>query len=261
MRDRPCLVSVSGARVSAGDATDRAPQSATFDRAARLSQIRQCYLFSNAADESLLPLVQASYIRKSSAKQEIFAVGDEADGLRIILSGEVRIWLADEEGRELTLAFLGNGDAFGEVALLDGLPRTANATTTRATECLFLSAAAVERAMETDPSLAKQLIFALCELMRRNLGTISGFAFAGLEARLAQLLTELAVDHADVTENRAVFSRKFSQTDLALLLGVSREAVNKRFKSFEQEGLVATKDARLVLPDMRALAERAAQSS
>lgn len=217
--------------------------------------LRQCYLFTEASEESLLPLAKATRVQSLFAKSDIFAVEDAADGLRIVVSGEVRIWLADSNGRELTLAFLSAGDAFGEVALLDGLPRTANATTTRATECLFLPTEAVERAIETDPSLAKHLIYSLCDLMRRNLGTISGFAFSGLDRRLAQLLCDLAVDHADIQNNKATFLRKFSQTDLALLLGVSREAVNKHLKTLENEGFIAFEGIYLVLTDMAALAE------
>lgn len=103
---------------------------------------------------------------------------------------------------------------------------------------------------------SRDLIYSLCELNRRNLETISSFAFSNLDIRLSKLLCELAVDHANIDGNRAVFSRKFSQTDLALLLGVTREAVNKRFKSLEQEGLVEVDKSVLVLPNFQELSAR-----
>ena len=93
--------------------------------------------------------------------------------------------------------------------------------------------------------------------MRRNLGTISGFAFEGLDARLAQMIYNLAFDHAELDGEKARFQRKFSQTDLAQLLGVTREAVNKRFKALEAEGLVLVEGGFMVVQDMQALAERA----
>ena len=201
--------------------------------------IRGCYLFDGVEPEGLSPLARASSFQDHGAGQSIFMAGDDADGLRVVLSGCVRIWIADEEGRELTLGFMEAGDPFGEIALLDGLPRTANATSLEASRCLFLPMAAMEAALAADPALARHLLLALCELLRRNLGTISGFAFAGLGARLARKLYELAMDHAEITGGTARFSRRFSQTELALLLGVTREAVNKRLKALEHDGLLS----------------------
>ena len=223
----------------------------------RIRAIRGCYLFAGAQDESLAPLARASHVESHGRDAVIFAAEDEADGLRVVLSGQVRIWIADTESRELTLAFMGPGDAFGEIALLDGLPRTANATALERTTCLVLPTAAMQAALDRDAALARHLVLSLCELLRRNLGTISGFAFAGLGARLAQKLHELALDHAEITGREARFSRHFSQTDLALLLGVTREAVNKRFKVLQHDGLVALDGGMLVIPDLPALAARA----
>lgn len=222
--------------------------------------LRSCFLFADASDESLAPIVQASRTETHGRGTPIFAAEDPADGLRIVLSGQVRIWMADTQGRELTLNFLGEGDAFGEIALLDGLPRTSHATAVEATSCLFVPKAAMERALAEDASFAQQLILSMCELMRRNLGTISGFAFEGLDARLAQMLYNLAFDHAELDGNTARFQRKFSQTDIAQLLGVTREAVNKRLKALESEGLVDVDSGTMVIRDMAALAARGEMS-
>lgn len=223
----------------------------------KISSIRRSFLFSGVQEASLRPLAEACSFEKLPRKSTVFTMDDAADGLRIIYSGEVRIWLADSEGRELTLALLGPGDAFGEIALLDGLTRSANAVAVRDIEFLFLPAKAVERALVTDARLARDLIYSLCELNRRNLETISSFAFSDLDNRLSKLLCDLAVDHASIEGNRAVFSRKFSQTDLALLLGVTREAINKRFKRLEQDGLVKVDKSILVLPNIQELSARA----
>lgn len=224
---------------------------------AKIRLIRLSHLFAGAQEDSLRPLADACYIERLPGKSTVFRIDDEADGLRIIHFGEVRIWLSDSEGRELTLALLGPGDAFGEIALLDGLMRSANAIAESNIECLVLPAKAVERCLGKDPALARDLIYSLCELNRRNLETISSFAFSDLDARLSKLLCDLAVDHASIDGQQAVFLRKFSQTDLALLLGVTREAINKRFKRLEQDGLVEVEKSRLVLPN---LPERSARA-
>lgn len=121
----------------------------------KINSIRRSYLFAGVPEDSLRPLADACSIEKRRRKSSIFTIDDTADGLRVIQSGEVRIWLADSEGRELTLALLGPGDAFGEIALLDGLTRSANAMVERDIECLFLPAKAVESALVNDPTLAR----------------------------------------------------------------------------------------------------------
>ena len=94
----------------------------------RSEAIRACHLFAEADEATLANLARRSWITRHAAGGAVFMAGDEADGLRVVLEGLVRIWIADDEGRELTLALLEPGEPFGEIALLDGLPRTANAT-------------------------------------------------------------------------------------------------------------------------------------
>ena len=223
----------------------------------KFDALRGCYLFSELDPESLRPLAQASSKSTYGRGKTIFQSEDEADGLRIILSGEVRIWIADSNGREFTLAFMGPGEPFGEIALLDGLMRTANATSVDKTECLFLPTSAVEKALAEDVGFARHLVFSLCETIRHNIATINGFAFVGLDARLARKLHDLALDHAEIDGPSARFARQFSQTDLAQLLGVSREAVNKQLRALKHDGLVVQEGGQLTITDLPGLAARA----
>ena len=183
--------------------------------------------------------------------------GDEPDWLRIVMDGQIRIWVSDSDGQELTLSFLGADDIFCEIALLDGLHRSAHATTLEKTNCLFLPAAALAHAMQEDTELTQRLIRTLCELLRRNLGTMTNFVFVGLEDRLVQVWAELAMDNAKMKNGAAYLNRKYSQADLALLLGASREAVSKRFKALQRDGLVAMEENFIFLPDRAAMTERA----
>lgn len=223
----------------------------------RAAILRKCHLFTALAPHSLAPLARACSIRVTESGAGIFAAGDAVDGLRVVISGQVRLWISDQEGRELTLVFAEPGDPFGEIALLDGLPRSASATATETTRCLFLPARAVEGALASDPALSRHLILSLCEVLRRNADTIGGFAFSGLDTRLARKLYDLAHDHAEITGRSARFTRQFSQTDLAQLLGVTREAVNKKLRALEHDGLVLRTGATLTLPNLPALAARA----
>ncbi len=223
--------------------------------------IRSCFLFSDADGPSVEVLARSSYIVRHTAGKSLFMAGDEADGLHVVLSGLVRIWIADAEGHELTLALMEPGDPFGEIALLDGLPRSANATAIEPTECLLTPASALDRALAGNPSLARHLIQLLCELLRRNTEAMSAFAFLDLDGRLAKKLHDLALAHAELEGRSARFTRRFSQTDLGQMLGVTREAVNKRLAVLVLDGLVTQTNGVLVVPDLPALAARVRTAS
>ena len=228
-----------------------------MQRAKLADAVKSCYLFSGAERQSVEALADASYVLKSSAGETLFQTGDAADGLRIVLSGLVRIWIADSEGRELTLVLLEPGDPFGEIALLDGLPRSANATAIERSDCLILPCKAMEEVLAHDPALARHLIQLLCELLRRNIVAIGGFAFSGLGGRLALKLHELALSHGTVEAGGARLNRKFSQSELAAMLGVTREAVNKRMTALAHDGLVSVDGGLITVPSLTALTARA----
>lgn len=225
-----------------------------------VDDLRNCYLFADADARSVEVLARSSHMVRHAAGRTIFLAGEESDGLYLVRSGLVRIWVADSEGRELTLKLMEAGDSFGEIALLDRLPRSASATAVEDTTCLLTPVSAMDAAMELNPKLARHLIELLCEILRRNTRELSGFAFLNLDARLAQKLHDLALAHAEMDGRSARFTRRFSQTDLAQMLGATREAVNKRLAAMAHDGLVVQKDGHVTLPDLAALAARARQS-
>ncbi|MCB1331908.1 MAG: Crp/Fnr family transcriptional regulator [Maritimibacter sp.] len=219
--------------------------------------IRKCHLFAGADDASVTALARASRFVRFRSRQVMFMAGDPPDGLYVLQSGLVRIWIADEDGRELTIALMEPGDPFGEIALLDGLPRTANATALEPTQCLVTPPSALDAALEGNLTLARHLIDLLCEHLRRNTQEMGAFAFLDLDSRLAQKLHDLAVTHGEIDGRAARFTRKFSQSDLAQMLGVTREAVNKRLGAFAHDGLIRRDGGETTVPDLSALAARA----
>lgn len=220
--------------------------------------IRTCHLFSGADDRSVAALAAASQMVKYSAGQTMFLAGDPPDGLYVLQSGLVRVWIADAEGHELTLALMEPGDPLGEIALLDGLPRTANATALEETACLLTPRSALDAALEDNLALARHLIDLLCEHLRRNTTEMGAVAFLGLDSRLAQKLHDLALAHGEIDDAGAArFTRRFSQSDLAQMLGVTREAVNKRLGALAHDGLIVRAGSETTVPNLAALAERA----
>ena len=220
-------------------------------------EIKRCYLFAGVSDGDLQPLVSASRRVRYAKGGHIFSAGDTADGLRIITSGLVRVWLSEPSGRELTVALLEDGDCFGEIALFDELPRTAHATATEATECILVPRTAAEALLAQSPRFARHVITILCETLRRSTRSLGVLVFHGLEGRLAHKLHDLALDHARVDGQRATFLRKFSQAELAQMLGVTREAVNKRLNALARDDILSLTHGQVTILDLPRLAERA----
>jgi CRP-like cAMP-binding protein len=222
-----------------------------------VAALRNGYLFADADARTLERLGRSSRVIRHRAGSTLFDMGDDSDGLHIVLSGLVRIWVADPEGRELTLTLLEPGDPFGEIALLDRLPRTASATAIEETSCLLTPVEAMDYALDQSPALARHLIQLLCEILRRNTRDLSDSAFLSFDGRLAQKLHDLALSHAETDGKSARFSRRFSQTELSQMLGVTREAINERLAALAHDGLVGQSEGRINILDLPTLAERA----
>jgi CRP-like cAMP-binding protein len=229
---------------------------ATEDRAAL---IRHCYLFAEAQPASIAQLAASSTLETRARRTDVFEAGDAPDGMRVVVSGLIRIWINDAQGRELTLTLIESGEAFGEIALLDGAARTANASVLEPAQMLLLRKTAFDAVLETDPGLARHLIVLLCDRLRRNTSDLRGFAFQDVGMRLASKLHDLAMGHADLSGDMARFTNRFSQTELAQMLGVTREAVNKRLAALCCDGILSIEEGRITVLSLAALRMRGSE--
>jgi CRP-like cAMP-binding protein len=194
--------------------------------------------------------------------QLLFNQGDEADGLYIVTAGILRIMLVAGDGRELTLNLMEPGDVVGEISLLDGLPRSAGAVAMTDVTCLVLSQTAFNSALDENPSLSRPIIYALCELLRRNTDTIGDRAFLDLRGRLCRLLSALAVGYGREGDDGATeIALPITQTDVATMLGVTREAVNKQMNTLAKVGLVRSAQGKVLVLDHVGLSDLAEDQS
>lgn len=225
------------------DAANARSQSQPFDKTALL---RRSFLLSGAPDEALRRLAAAARERKVGSGQIILMEGDPGQSLFVIASGLVKVYVSSaEDGKELTLAFLEEGDVFGEIALLDGQPRSANVAAAEDAIMLELDRTAFFSAVRDIPDFAEHVFELICERFRNMLADINGFAFSSLRRRLAAKLVSLAVDHGQIEGDTVVFRRLFSQNELAQLLGVSREAVNRQLADWVKSGVISVSRGRL----------------
>jgi CRP/FNR family transcriptional regulator, cyclic AMP receptor protein len=211
--------------------------------------LRGNFLFRTLAPDLLREAAELSHVRRLRRGQVLFRKGDEGDALYGVLSGAVRIYVVSEEGRELTFAIMEPGDVFGEIALLDGLPRTADAAAAAPSTLLSIPRAPFVAWLEREPRLDQHVIEMLCERLRQVNEDLADVVFLDLRARLAKKLLAVAVAHGRTRGATIRIELPLSQSDLAQMLGVTREAVNRQLQALTREGLVRHEGGHVTILD------------
>jgi CRP-like cAMP-binding protein len=228
--------------------------------AAKEKLIRNSVIFGGVNEELLRALVQMSRTRRVRKGTMLFQQGDEGDALYGVVDGLIRICIAGESGKELTLALMEPGDIFGEIALLDGLPRSADAYAAEDATLLVIDRTQFVPMLESGGKLARHVIELLCERLRENTERLGEHAFLNLGARLARKLQALAIAHGRRDNGGAVtIEVKLSQTELAQMLGVTREAVNKQLQIWTRQGVLRLDRGHIIITDEKKLAEYQSQ--
>ena len=210
-------------------------------------------LFSRFSPAEIERLVSFSHARAYGAGEVIFEKGSPGQGLMAVLSGRVRISSPSPEGREIVLNIIHPGQIFGEIALLDGKERTADATAMEACELLILERRDFVPFLEKHPDICLRLIAVLCERLRRKTEQVEDVLFLDLQARLAKTLLHLVDAHGRPVSNGVALGAKLSQRDLANMIGASRESVNRQLSLWEEEGLISRDRGAITILDSAAL--------
>ncbi len=179
----------------------------------------------------------------------VFHAGDPGDALFIIVSGEVKISLPSEEGDEAIIATLGPGDVFGELALLDGAPRSATASALIATEAVVLPRDRFRELIATEPAVRDTLLASIAGELRRLTTHVEELHFLDMTGRLAARLVRLAREAGPAGADGSIRLRAtLTQAELASMVGCTRQSVNKLLGQFASDGLVRVdRDGILVL--------------
>lgn len=189
--------------------------------------------------------------------QVIFARGDAGREIYLVVSGRVRISVLTAEGRELSFAHAEPGAIFGEIAMLDGGPRSADATAVGKVSALSLSKPAFKRLMETQPHVADAAVRFLCSRIREADQQLEAIALYPIEGRLARFFLAAARAKApDAKEGRVTIELPMSQSELALLIGASRPKVNTALSMLETSGALERNGSRIVcdIEELQAIA-------
>ena len=230
------------------------------DKQASLRLLHGSVLFRELPERATDELVDQLRSRSFSAGELIVRRNDPGQTMMIVRQGRVKITALSSKGAEVILAVVGPGGVFGEMALLDGSPRSADVQALVDTDVLTLSRSAFLTCLEHYPAVAVQLMGLLCLRLRNTNSLVEETVFLDLSARLFRRIEALAEQYGQSDDNGGVrIDHGLSQQELGDSIGASRESVNKQLRAWKARGLIDTARRVLVVDDLEAL-RRAAGS-
>ncbi len=209
--------------------------------------LKQVPLFADLADEDLRELIAVAKRRIFRNGEVIFHREDPGQVLYVIKEGKVKISLISPEGQEISLVVFGKGECFGEFAILDGLPRSADAVALERVECYTLQRSDFHKAIMKNPKIAIQVLEVLSKRLRTTDQMIEDLIFLDVYGRVAKKLLELADTHGSKVGNGIRIDVRLTQQELASMVGASRESVNKVMGYFTDKDFISTDKHRITL--------------
>lgn len=226
-----------------------------FDKRAVL---RDHPLFEGLGSEVIDRLAAYAHTRSISAGTTIFAKGDPGTSLFAVCSGTVKISNHSADGKDAVFNLVNVGEIFGEIALLDGQPRTAEAHALSDCELMIIDRRDFVPLVKSQPEIALKLIEVLCGRLRRTSEQVEDVIFLDLPARLAKTLLWLSRRSKPSSQGSKV---TITQREIGQIIGMSRESTNKQLRMWEEKKWVRLERGGVVVLDLRALKEIAGDST
>jgi CRP/FNR family cyclic AMP-dependent transcriptional regulator len=192
-------------------------------------------------------------MRRFEAGATIFLMGALHDSMIAVLNGEVKISMPSADGKEVVLAIVHAGEVFGEIAMLDGKPRSADAKALTACNLAVLDRRDVLAALERNPTAWRGLVDVLCSRLRHTDQHLVELALLGLPVRLAKALLRVVNAERAPAANPPEAEIYLSQYELANLVGAARESVNKCLHEWQRVGIIRMEKRVIKIADRAAL--------
>jgi CRP-like cAMP-binding protein len=224
--------------------------------AKEINAISRVSMFSKLGASDIEELGKILVLKKFGPDAAVFFQGEPSDSLYMVLKGSVKVIETSTEGTEKILDILGSGEIFGELAMLDGHPRSATVTTCEATEMASLSRKDFRNFVSQRPEVLWKVMESLCERIRKTSAGMVEMSSKEVPYRLIAALHQLAEKHGQVAaDGSCLVNLKLGAQDLAAMVGANRETVARLLRQYEAEGLIELgKDRKLIIPDPADLA-------
>ena len=215
-------------------------------------------LLHDVAPEALGQLAHCLRRRVFHRGEVIFHQGDPGDTMHLVRNGRVKVVLPAETGDEAVLAILGPGDCFGELALIDGGPRSAGVVAMEQVETLLLGRQDFVSFLRANPEAAVRLMINMARIIRRVNEDLADLAFLDLPGRLAKKLLDLADSHGVPTDGGTgiEITVPLTQEEIAGMIGATRPSVNKVLGWYEDQGAIQRRGRRIAILKPEVLRQR-----
>jgi len=194
---------------------------------------------------------------KVNKGEALFRKGSEGTALYIIQEGAIKIVLPSRLGDERIIALFSTGDFFGEMALLDGMPRSADAVAIKSSRLLLLNRRDFLRFLKKSDVAIEMVLSSLSKRLRKADDLLEETTFLKISARLAKKLLEIGDAFGHINGEVIEIHLKLSQKELADMVGATRESVNKELRVLREKGLVSITDEVIYIHDVKRLKRRA----
>jgi CRP/FNR family transcriptional regulator, cyclic AMP receptor protein len=229
---------------------------ATGAAASHITSLSQVQLFAGLDHEALRELATSMRHRAFRPGEIIVHRDDPGQVLYIIREGKVKIYITSPDGQEVSLAVFGPGDYFGELAMLDGQPRSASAVALEAVEAICLQRTDFINAVMRYPRIAIQVMYVLSRRLRQTDAMIEDLLFLDVHGRVAKKLLDLADLHGVRTPEGIRIELRLTQGELAAMVGASRESVNKVMGYFTDKQFISTDKYKITITRLAELRRR-----
>jgi CRP-like cAMP-binding protein len=218
-----------------------------IDASAKREALLASAFFRSMRPEEIDEILAFATVRRFPRGATLMGKGDDGSSLMAVLAGRVRIGNVSADGKEVTLNVIGPGEIVGEIALLDGRPRSADAVATEDTTVVVVERKDFLPFLLRHGALVERLLVVLCDRLRRTSGALEDIALFDVPARLARVLVKLADDYGRPTEAGIRIGLKLSQRDLSNLVASTRESVNKQLRLWREAGTIDLDDGHVVV--------------
>jgi CRP-like cAMP-binding protein len=211
------------------------------------------FLLRHLRSDELSSIAVSATLARHRAQATIFQQGDPGSSLMAVISGRVKICTYSVDGRELVLNIIDRGGLFGEIAVLDGQPRTGNAVAIEDTELLVLERARLLPFLAANPEIATRLIAILCQRLRQTSEALEDTVLRDAPSRVARGLLRLAKTFGKQEAAGLRLDIKLSQQQIGNLIGISRESINRYIVDWTRARYLEVKGGFITIKDTAAL--------
>jgi CRP/FNR family transcriptional regulator, cyclic AMP receptor protein len=218
-----------------------------------MDELSRIPIFQRLGTEELEKLQRIVARRRYDRGTVLFFEGDPSDSLYLILSGSVKVYQTSEAGREKILKILGPLEIVGELAMLDGQPRSATVAAMEDTETLSISRRDFGAFVAERPEFLWKVIESLCDRLRRTSDDMVDLSFRDVPYRLLRVLNQLCARYGEAAPEGLRIALKLGAKDLASMVGSNPETVSRLLARFQEDGLVRLERDHVLVPDPNAL--------